>query len=439
MAVTRVMIPRFYFGEADLQMTPFIGYEQFRFSLLYHLLFQGRLIVTDGFWFMSDHLKTEVLSDPDASFLLAGLRSGLVRPWFRERVGGSFAKGLDVIKQQGIIGLGEGSDAAAEVLDHTVRDSPAYRWGHWRKDRLVGGRFHREVLNALGKAEPPAGSAEAESIWEHTKAWRTECVEIALARTRDGTLRRGELLDVVGRRVGWDGKAKVRNAAVLLASVPEADRPTLKTFLHWVNQCYQRNQATSFAMDVSLRSGSGLEQLGAFATLPTGDDARDCSVLALSTLAPSLRGMLALPPEDVLRPALSEEGRSYFRAYGKWRQDPSEQNGMEARECLALYCTALTETFRELRGDVLEAWFGVGRQHGRTRFSLGSAFGLISLVPVVGASAWVFRTAWGLMRLYAPGRYQALEDLAIGARKRHVVRLKSRLPTGHSVNVAQDP
>ncbi len=210
-----IVIPKFYAGVADLQMTPFISFNTFRESLLWHLLFCGDLVVVDGFWLMSDYMVKDIKLGREKSLLLEGLNTGLVQPCFRTHVGGSFTQIFKEMQSQGIVGFNENSETIAETIDRSVSESEQYQYLHWPEE-LVGKTFLDEVTSRLSSDEPPVKSKAAFRIWKETKEWRTYCIEIALNRSDDGTLRRGELLDVVARTVGWEEKKKVPNAETVL-------------------------------------------------------------------------------------------------------------------------------------------------------------------------------------------------------------------------------
>ena len=149
----RITIPKIYCSAADLQITPYLSFPAFRTNLLLNQLFCGNLVVTDGFLFMSPYVIKDVLLGTDSSIVLEGLKSGFIRPSFRDNVGGSIKRSLHSIQEQGIIGLIEESDYVANLLESNVADSESYRFYHWPKE-LAGRGFLKEIKKNLGARSP---------------------------------------------------------------------------------------------------------------------------------------------------------------------------------------------------------------------------------------------------------------------------------------------
>lgn len=445
----QVRFPKLYFGLADLQMTPFVSQNRFREAVLTNILFYGILVIPDAFWFMSEHLRKEILLATDENWILAGLRAGLILPWFRRKVEGSFQEAHEVIREQDIVGLVEDSDVIAKMLDQHIKESSTYRFGHWPK-RLVGKGFYEQVLESLCKNDPPVPGPNVGRIWKQTATWRQDCVEEALDRTTDGTLRRGELLDVVGRKIGWSSREKVRNAAVLLQAAPREERRLLRYYLHWVNQCYQINQANAFRLECSLPSGSSYEQLGAFALFPGGDEPRSYETLSVTISIPRIGNILRrMHPSNIFEARLSEEGKHYFRCYTKWREEPSEAHANEVLDALSAYAERMRREYLVPSGeevDFLEVWFGIKKEAMMRRYFIASAVDLAKNVPgyipcigtVVNWAAFLFRRSWGIYKMTHPKKVQILNEWMLGARRRHTVKLTSVHLTRARGQITQD-
>lgn len=400
----RTFRPRIYFGRADLQMTPFQGLSQFRRSLLTSMLFFGDLVITDGFWFMSKHLLRELLRDPENNLLVAGLELGLIRPWFREDVGGSFQRAYEAILDQGVVGMVDDSFAAANILERVTQGAETYRHGLWPKC-LVGGRFLKEVRNDLQEDEPAIMDSLSREAWTATEVWRTDCVDKALQRSSDGTLRRGELLDVVARTAGWSLSEKVPNATVALLAARGGNRRLLKAFICWVNRCYQRNQAHMFRASAAVVSGSGLEQLTLFPARTLARRTCEMEVMKATVPIPAISLLCRLDARSVLASRFSPEGEEYFRRLGAWSKTPSSSNRDELLGGLEHYAKRLCRDFfdrtQKAARERLAAYLPSLPPKERA-YWVGQARRALGLVPHIGGTLVLTDMAWAAFKHHAP-------------------------------------
>lgn len=429
----RPSIPSIYFGLSDLQMTPFIKSSQrFRTSLVEGMLFHGNLVIPDAFWFMSEHLCDEVRRG-ERSLVLAGLMNGWIRPHFREHVGGSFKAGLTVIKEMEIVGLLPSADALADILDHAAQKGERYRYAHWPL-RSIGRSFLSEIKRTFDSSEPPMEGEEAERAWHDTEVLRKQCVCEAVCRTKSGSLRRGELFDVVGRRyVGWDREEKVLNAGELLEFCGSGRKKSvLKTYIHWVNQCYQRNQARLFRKSWICSLGEGAQQISAFAQTRCVDTPDFVDVIECECALPPFRLMAAADPQRTLSLRNTDEAKKYFQALADWRKPKSNGDaGHTVLVTLHEYCRKIESEYADILKNRIQDVVRMvlpTRPTGEKKVWLRIAWNGIGQIPKLGMCIYVGKSAWDLFSTYSPEKAEIAKRglLMIRERTLRIEAIRSR-------------
>ena len=437
----RTAIPSIYFGTSDLQMTPFVTAGRFRMAVVEGLLFHGDLIIPDAFWFMSKHLADDIRSGED-SVVLPALQQGWIRPHFREKVGGLFGKGLAEIRSQGIIGLLPDAEDLANQLDRYAQQGVRYRFAHW-PSRLVGRSFLTEIQRTLVSDDPPTRGALVERIWHRTREMRNDCVSEALDRSRDSTLRRGELLDVVGRRhAGWKRTPKVPNADALLQVCPRWKRPFVRPYIHWVNQCYQRNQARLFRKQWICTIGKGAQQVGAFATTRDKEATGLVDVIERDFALPPLYRMASVAPAATLALRASPEAKAYFRAFAEWRKSPeSNPDRMELLSTLDEYCGRIHSEYTQIiKAKALQTMRMVlpTRAQEEKELALQVAWNGIGQIPLLGLSIYAVQSAWSLLAFYQPDKAEAVRRRLNSTPRRRSIRLECIRPREEEVGIQGD-
>lgn len=420
-------------------MAPYLSPKTFPLHVLESLLFQGNLTIPDIFWFISKHVAHDV-DLGRRSLLLEGLKQGFVRPHFRAEVDGNFVEALKLVRDQRIIGLLPAADRIAARLFGELEDATGYRYARWPK-RLVGRSFLTEVQTSVGLEDPPIAGESAARLWRETRKWRTECVTEALDRANDGTLRRGEWLDVVARHAGaWDSAKPIPGLEEILRLAPRAKKHALRTFGHWVNQCYYRNQARLFRREALVPAGRGLQQLGSLRS-PTPEDweVEAVSLLEITVLLPPSQLLLRTPASKVLGARSSPEGKAFFRASAEWRKVPSYENGYMVADALADYSERLRKDFlghlRSAAREVLHARLPVIRLPP-ARVALGLAWlWSKALYPPVGATVALLETAQALEK-YLPETFPGIQRLRRGLLvEEKTVRLEKTTSTSFHLNL----
>jgi hypothetical protein len=435
----RIAIPQIYCGIADLQMDPFVKAGEFRRSLFTNMLFYGDLVITDGFWFMSESIARELRRKPEDNLLLAGLASGHIKPWFRKKVEGSFHNAYETIVAQGIVGLVEGSKSIALTLQKVADEAPYYRYGHWPK-RLVGKSFYQEIKEDLQSETPSQNNAETRKIWKATREWRVACVEQALCRSKDGTLRRGELLDVVARTVGWDRKSKMPNAATLLKVVPQNKHNELKSFLHWVNQCYQRNQANIFRLKSGIPTGKGWEQLVFFPRSLSEQKHFEAEIIQQTVYIPSIFLMEKLGPKAILSVRRSPEGHHYFRQFACWRNNPTEENMTTFLDSLTSYTARLrTDYLKTLKEKMVEQLTVTLPTRPLSEKTHWLRMAWKSVESGLNPCITIGEIAWETFQFYRPDKAKTVKEIALGTRKRTTLKFEKLSATKDSGQLTTNP
>ncbi len=417
------VVPRIYASIADLQMTPYISYAEFRKQLLWNLLFGGNLVVMDGFFWASPYVIADVMSGPEKSLILSGLDLGVVQPIFRENVGGSFVEAFSVFRGQGIVGATDDADRCVRALE-TARQAGFRKYAprHW-PSALVGKGFLEEVRASFSRDSDSSWSANERRIWGATNVWRSDCVDEALHRTDDGSLRRGELFDVVARRAGWTQRRPPANAAEILkgASTPYA-KSLLRAFMLWANQCYQKNQASMFRIWSSALTGPGYARL---ALLPPGRSESPIDgirMMEYSALVPSPHILERMTPSSVLAVRTSTEAREYFTALNQWHNSPGPSERADLGKALREYTSKLRVDYVQgIQSKLKTLVYGLNDSPGSARRQLvDSALGLVGLHPEAGPAIYLGKHAWTYVKTRDPDLADFAKDVVHGARVQRV-------------------
>jgi hypothetical protein len=336
-----------YFSVADRQLEPFLDAHAFERSLVLDVLFQPGILIPDIFCYISRGLERHVLKSGRQSLFEACLAKNLVIPAFRARVR-SFQEALAVIRGEGdparaIQGVLGSANAVADRLQFAADVNPDFSPAYW-PEHDIGGKFEQVVERYLSRAEPPeieSGSGidqeELKKLWKMTEAWRIDCIHEARDRTREIAsvgLRRGEIMNAVGRQLGLPEDHMVDDICELLGLAKSAkESQALQFFWRWVGECYHYNHAKEFGAILSFPSYDPLGGLIANSVLPVG------MPLSITPPVPTLREIVKIPPLSILLKISPSEiiqvrqdlGPGYLTAVKTWCREPSEANASAVR------------------------------------------------------------------------------------------------------------
>lgn len=351
-------IPKVYFGAADRQMEPFIDLESFHDSLVYAILFQGDVVITDIFFYASSHISN-LVKGRYKEFFLSALQCGAIIPSFRSSKNETFTENYKEILNEKIQTLLPNSESLVyifqEAIDKTTRFTPYY-WGNVS----VGENFAKVVQSILlTDSEDRSNNDKFDKIWSDTYELKQRCLYSALNEcSKNGWgLRRGEIYNSILKELGYSNKIGESSDFIITLDSTVPTTKNIRYLLKWVNYCYYFNQGKSF----------GLEPV-----LPKMDDAdivlenKFCHSLGNTTIGaeksielfsaelkvPSTSGILKISPEQLWNIRNGEEGALYFRALTDWQANPSEDRAMTLVEKLRSYTSALTNIYIKEKLDL---------------------------------------------------------------------------------------
>jgi hypothetical protein len=362
---------RVYFSIADRQLESFADYNDFERSLVFNALFQKGILIPDIFCFISQNLIKHIFESdhPNRKSLFeACIEQGIVVPAFRNRETTSFNDALADINELEIQGVHENANKIANRLQNAAKKNPQFSPEYW-PTHDIGEKFGQVVEHHLACQSPPevdTGSGinldELQDLWERTERWRIHCVGEARDKTKEMTgrgLRRGEIMNAVGRDLGLSKDHKVNDIAELFRYKKHSkEKKALRCFFRWVNDCYQYNQANEFGAIANFPIYDPIESLMVSSILPKEQSKMD------SEPAPTIRETVPLPSINVLSKmapsefilAYEESGTGYFEAVETWQQEPDDANEKEAIKYLRLYAKDICKRARQknnVKADVV--------------------------------------------------------------------------------------
>ncbi len=414
---------RIYFAAADSHS--FMDSSAFYKALVLSSLFHGDLVIPDVYFFIGSACPDAFLSE--RSLALELLKSGHLQPWFRTETHGSFITSIKDIKQSGILGLREDAAQIAEYLERSVIEHDSYKFGYW--GQIAGASFDRVVRNFLEREEPPVRTDNVLKLWDRTRPWRVKAVAEARARSHDGTLRRGEIVYVIGKQLGWDRPEKVSNPEQLLEFLKQDPRRIeLRHFFAWLAQSYYKNQADVFGIDRVFFETAGFDQLGpySFGAFDIEAPELDQERITPAILVPSVESLLKMDPKELIAVRNGDEAREYFDTLNRWKKGDSTVTSDDLFAQLAKYAEALRRWFTQKKEPVifgtLQTWLS---ENERKIYWLKRAIDLAMLLTpseVLSTNAKIFifsgKVAWGLLKYEAPVR-----EILVGARQQEFVTL----------------
>lgn len=354
---------RVYFSVADRQLENFLNEDAFERSLLLNALFQPAILIPDVFFFISRGLERHIFeSSTPQSLLEACIANGVVIPAFRNPSCSSFNEALYIIRGKGdpkraIRGLRDpqSNDRIANRLQVAAR-SKDFLLAYWPQHD-VGEKFDQVIERYLVRPEPPQADMYLginqkylNTLWKLTERWRLDCVYEAREETRkiaQRGLRRGEIMNAVGRDLGLPSDCQVNDIAELLEIPLESPekKQALRVFLRWMCELYQYNQAVEFGTTPNFPNYdplSGIVISSAFTEAPSQVELSSFPTIREGVSLPPMKILLHISPTELIR-VRNEKGPAYFAALRAWQYQPNEAHEREVRHTLQQYCKEIFE------------------------------------------------------------------------------------------------
>jgi hypothetical protein len=244
----------------------------------------------------------------------------------------------------------------ADRLQIAADRNPEFRPVSWPSYDL-GKRFDDIVRQYLTTEEPPNIPAistmdelELRDLWEATVPWRTRCLDEAREKTMAlgwQGVRRGEIMNAVGRSLGFPPGHRVHDISELFPLVEDSyhREAALRYFFRWICDLYQYSQATAFGVSPDFPGYAPASGLLATSLLPGGESlvsVRDHPVIRETMSMPSLGVLRRVEPKKLLD-IRDDKGVEYFAALLAWQRDPSEMNERDVRRALRSYCGEISK------------------------------------------------------------------------------------------------
>ncbi|MCK4670764.1 MAG: hypothetical protein KAT43_06185 [Nanoarchaeota archaeon] len=371
-----------YLSVADRQIESFLSPGGFERSLVLNVLFQSSIVLPDIFFFISGEVERHVLDSGPQSLLEACIERNIVRPAFRDGTCSSFLDALNIIKGNGnstraIQGVRESAEELARRLSR-VTENPSFKPFVWPRE--IGEDFAKLIQTCLTTDSVPEVGSECQLsprnvklLWQRTAKWRKDCVEEALSKTKQIAgkgLRRGELMNAIGRSLGIRSGHKVQDIRELrsVVGVDYHERFALNCFLNWMCQLYHWNQASAFGATVSLPTYDETTPIGLSAILPQSPpSSAGGKVITVQVSIPPTDVIARLRPNELIA-IRSDLGSGYLAALGEWQREPTEENEAKVRSSLAAYAEGIRKesSKRNAEGEgLLEAVLAPGKHPAR--------------------------------------------------------------------------
>ncbi|GLY06748.1 MULTISPECIES: hypothetical protein [Actinoplanes] len=340
-----------YFSSSDDTIEHEITDRAFDDSLVFNLLFEPSLTVTDVFFFNNRHLIRHIEQGGDDGLFLRAVGAGRIVPAFRYASDHSFRDAL-----ASIVSTDRARDIQEEKYTTTsppvlaMRLDEAYRRNGnparrvWPDD--MGTLFGVEIERVLRDDEPRVDEALA-ARWHDIRRWRHESTGLSRAATArlGGTgVRRHEMWNAVGRSEGWlDDGHSFALPSDLVDAAHRAGGPELRAnaqlFVDAVNITYERFQAHHFGARHNIPSAlmANAEVVVGNLDVPTAAPAAGFS---MDLRLPETGALLAAGGADLLAVA-AEKGGEYFRRRDEWSAYPSARTEEQLRAAVTAYADDL--------------------------------------------------------------------------------------------------
>lgn len=363
---------RIYFSVADRQLESIADYKAFERSLVFNALFEKGILIPDIFCFISQNLIHHILesSHPNRTSLFeACIENGIVVPAFRNLETTSFNDALADI--EGIQGVQkEKAKIIANRLQDAAKENLQFSPEYWPKHD-IGEKFGQVVEHHLACQRPPeidTGSGisleKVQELWELTERWRIHCVGEARDKTKEIAgrgLRRGEIMNAVGRDLGLPNDYKVNDVEDLfLYTESFKEEEALRYFFRWINDCYQYNQANELGAIANFPVYDPIGSLMVSSILPkeqSNVDSEPVKFIREKVPLPSINVLSKMSPNDFIH-TIKRYRKGYFDAVETWQHEKDDANKKEVIKYLHLYAKDICKRARQKNTDMADVSIG---------------------------------------------------------------------------------
>jgi hypothetical protein len=421
---------------ADDTLVDLIGEETFDQSLLLNVLFQKRILIHEAYLFNSTLLARHLAgSHPGASLFECAAKSGLITPAYRtlgcltaadayEAMLAEYGRTYPLLHPE----MQPFRDRVEAAVDLGVDSGkkPFY----WPPNANLG-EGYLALLRKMLQTELPPKQEEKSSdrkshfltMWEHTKRWRFELVDNAVARTQargQMGVQRTEIYRLLGVGVGlpYNEKSAPSTAELIERSPDPESRLGMRVFLKWVAQIHHTNQARVFGTAMNFPAYHLDEDfmLDSLLRTPLDTAPLENEGLRCEATLPPLSALIKVGA-DRLVGIRRDHGDAYLKALERWNGDPTgSENASKLEQALHDYCAAICDRFNKehlqpvvvefatrkgLSTDIVAApskafaaslvagFISSGLQAGSEAFALRAAIATFASMATAGAIALV--------------------------------------------------
>jgi hypothetical protein len=246
-----------YLSQIDVAMVAFMKHRKTLIAdVATRLLLESKVVITDSFFFTSQDIRDDI-GRGDRSWVLRGLKRGLIVPAFREVNIGSFGENWVRSGMQSYMGVLSEGQQTADALDNATggNTAPRITW----PERV--GTSYGELMNRQFAGDVVDGAlpdSVRSGLWRETRGMRSKYLELAWQRSNDRELhglRRADIYSVIAKDVGFDGDPSDKDKVIERAD-PDM-RDALRATLLWVDELYHFNHATRFKVRPSFPVSNG--------------------------------------------------------------------------------------------------------------------------------------------------------------------------------------
>jgi hypothetical protein len=352
-----------------------ITLQSFESSLMFHVLFSGRLLLHEAYFFNSPQLLRHI-EETEFGMFEAAAASGLIVPAFSNLKCTSMEQAHADLRERH-------PNASPSVLAEShVRmisamnaafDSRRCEPLYWPQpgpggENTFGVSYQRQLAKLFNRKTAPIKAGDTEDrkqlikrVWRASKEWRTTCLETACAETgKNGFgLARRHLHEAIMCSLGLKeivGKVQFSQVATLLAASDPEKALALTVFSKWITQCHWVTFANLFSAKVSLPDYDLDRDFVADALVPLHKKESNL-VFTVQVALPPIEVLSRVAPNKLLE-VRESAGLTYFNQLQLSLSDYSRTD-QRGRITLALkrYCKAICSAAQDTGTQEAEVSF----------------------------------------------------------------------------------